>query len=208
LGEAFLSKKHGLYPAAGHAPAVLLDNASAWISWCSPGLTFPTALVNCCIPGEVIRQTLIPLSKQYMTLAAAQADINIPVNATTYVRSQDGSALADEYLNNSGTLQATGRKMPSRSSKWIGVVDSWVNSTIYPFDTLISKNENSLLVHVGAVSSITYREAYSDLADPVAAGDIITVRYKYSGTGGVPSVGLKIAINGVFVSKPGNPDGW
>ena len=128
---------------------------------------------------EETRQNLIPLSKQYMTLAAAQADIaNIPVNATTYVRSQDGSALAVEYLNNSGTLQATGRKMPSRSSVLIGVVDSWVNSTIYPFDTLISKNENSLLVHIGEVSSITYREAYSDLADPVAAGDIITVRVR------------------------------
>lgn len=151
---------------------------------------------------EATRQNLIPLSRQYMTLAEAQADIaNIPVNATTYVRSQDGSALAVEYLNNSGTLQATGRKMPSRSTVLIGVVDSWVNSTIYPFDTLISKNENTLLVHVGAVSSITYREAYSDLADPVAAGDIITVRYKYSGTGGVPSVGLKTAINGVFVSN-------
>lgn len=144
-----------------------------------------------------------------MTLAEAQADIaNIPVNATTYVRSEDGSALAVEYLNNSGTLRATGRKMPSRSTVLIGVVDSWVNSTIYPFDTLISKNENTLLVHVGAVSSITYREAYSDRADPVAAGDIITVRYKYSGTGGVPSVGLKTAINGVFVSNEGNPDSW
>ena len=50
-----------------------------------------------------------------MTLDAAQADIaNIPVNSTTYVRSQDGSALADEYINNGGTLEATGRKMPSQ----------------------------------------------------------------------------------------------
>ncbi|MGY7972339.1 hypothetical protein L1Q33_09145, partial [Klebsiella pneumoniae] len=63
---------------------------------------------------EETRQNLIPLSRQYMTLAAAQADIaNIPVNSTTYVRSQDGSALADEYINNGGTLQPTGRKMPS-----------------------------------------------------------------------------------------------
>ena len=63
---------------------------------------------------EETRQNLIPLSRQYMTLAAAQADIaNIPVNSTTYVRSQDGSALADEYINNGGTLEATGRKMPS-----------------------------------------------------------------------------------------------
>ncbi|MCY2003640.1 hypothetical protein OW774_13840, partial [Klebsiella pneumoniae] len=63
---------------------------------------------------EETRQNLIPLSRQYMTLDAAQADIaNIPVNSTTYVRSQDGSALADEYINNGGTLEATGRKMPS-----------------------------------------------------------------------------------------------
>ncbi|MDI2684044.1 hypothetical protein QJ494_28000, partial [Klebsiella pneumoniae] len=27
--------------------------------------------------------------------------------------SQDGSSLADEYINNGGTLTATGRKMPS-----------------------------------------------------------------------------------------------
>lgn len=63
------------------------------------------------------RQNLIPLSRQYMTLAAAQADIaNIPVGSTTYVRSQDGSALADEYINNGGTLEATGRSMPSQQS--------------------------------------------------------------------------------------------
>ncbi|MFM4571196.1 SGNH/GDSL hydrolase family protein, partial [Klebsiella pneumoniae subsp. ozaenae] len=54
--------------------------------------------------------------REFPTLAAAQADAdagNIPVNSTTYVRSQDGSALADEYINNGGTLEATGRKMPS-----------------------------------------------------------------------------------------------
>ncbi|MGP6777476.1 CotH kinase family protein [Klebsiella pneumoniae] len=66
---------------------------------------------------EETRQNLIPLSRQYMTLDAAQADIaNIPVNSTTYVRSQDGSALADEYINNAGTLTATGRKMPSQQA--------------------------------------------------------------------------------------------
>ncbi|HGL7017106.1 TPA: hypothetical protein ACKF7N_005426, partial [Klebsiella pneumoniae] len=59
---------------------------------------------------EDARQNLIPLSRQYMTLAAAQADItNIPDGSTTYVRSADGSALADEYINNGGTLEATGR---------------------------------------------------------------------------------------------------
>ena len=65
---------------------------------------------------EYTRQNLIPLSRQYMTLADAQADIaNIPVGSATYVRSQDGSALADEYINVDGTLTATGRKMPSQA---------------------------------------------------------------------------------------------
>lgn len=63
---------------------------------------------------EETRQNLIPLSRQYMTLAAAQADIvNIPAGSATYVRSVDDNYLADEYVNNAGTLEATGRKMIS-----------------------------------------------------------------------------------------------
>ncbi|MEX0547447.1 hypothetical protein [Raoultella terrigena] len=66
---------------------------------------------------EETRQNLIPLSRQYMTLADAQADIaNIPDGSTTYVRSADESSLADEYINNGGTLDATGRRMPSQFS--------------------------------------------------------------------------------------------
>ncbi|MGH5111462.1 hypothetical protein ACRFGH_05565 [Klebsiella pneumoniae] len=67
--------------------------------------------------NDEIRQNLIPLSKQYATLAAAQADIaNIPVGSTTYYRSPDDSALAVEVINNAGTLQPTGRKMPSQEA--------------------------------------------------------------------------------------------
>ncbi|EPV7326624.1 hypothetical protein ACV9ZL_005331 [Klebsiella oxytoca] len=63
---------------------------------------------------EETRQNLIPLSRQYMTLAAAQADIaNIPEGSATYYRSPDDSALAIEVMNVGGTLQPTGRKMPS-----------------------------------------------------------------------------------------------
>lgn len=63
---------------------------------------------------EATRQNLIPLSRQYMTLSEAQADIaNIPVGSTTYYRSPDDSALAIEVINNAGTLEPTGRKMPS-----------------------------------------------------------------------------------------------
>lgn len=67
--------------------------------------------------NDEIRQNLIPLSRQYMKIEAAQADIaNIPEGSTTYVRSGIGSALADEYINNSGTLEPTGRKMPSQQA--------------------------------------------------------------------------------------------
>lgn len=66
---------------------------------------------------EETRQNLIPLSRQYMTLAAAQADIaNIPVGSTTYYRSPDDSALAIEVMNVGGTLQPTGRIMPSQQA--------------------------------------------------------------------------------------------
>ncbi|EPY4930558.1 hypothetical protein ACXDMB_000592 [Klebsiella pneumoniae] len=152
--------------------------------------------------NDEIRQNIIPLSKQYATLAAAQADIvNIPEGSTTYYRSPDDSALAIEVINNAGTLVATGRKMPSRSSVVIGTVDSWVNNNLYSFDSLSSPNENTLSVHANAVSSIQFREAYSTLTSPVSTGDIITVRYKYSGTGAAPSIGLKTASNGTFVSN-------
>ncbi len=66
---------------------------------------------------ENTRQNLIPLSRQYMTLEAAQADIaNIPDGSTTYYRSPDDSALAIEVINNGGTLTETGRKMPSQGA--------------------------------------------------------------------------------------------
>ncbi|EOI8155697.1 hypothetical protein ACMW0A_002606 [Klebsiella variicola] len=151
---------------------------------------------------EETRQNLIPLSRQYTTLADAQADIaNIPVNSFTYVRDPSGNALALEYQNVAGVLTATGRKMPSRASMVIGIVDSWVNNNLYPFDSLSSPNENSVSMNVAAVSTIAYREAYSALLSPVAVGDIITVRYKYNGTGGAPTIGLKTSLNGTFVSN-------
>lgn len=67
--------------------------------------------------NDEIRQNLIPLSRQYMTEEDAMADIaNIPEGSTTYVRSISGSALANEYINNAGTLEPTGRAMPSQQA--------------------------------------------------------------------------------------------
>ncbi|WP_228706644.1 hypothetical protein [Klebsiella pneumoniae] len=107
------------------SPAVLLDNAERLDKLVNgPAADVPDrggdplySWRQMMAKNDEIRQNIIPLSRQYMTLADAQADIvNIPVNSTTYVRSQDGSALADEYINNGGTLEATGRKMLSQDS--------------------------------------------------------------------------------------------
>jgi lysophospholipase L1-like esterase len=79
---------------------------------------------------EETRQNLIPLSRQYMTLAAAQADIaNIPEGSTTYYRSPDDTALAVEIINNGGNLVATGRLMPS-----IQTIDEKIDSKLTPGD--------------------------------------------------------------------------
>lgn len=83
---------------------------------------------------DSVIENLIPLSKQYMTLEAAQADIaNIPEGSYTYVRDEYGSSLALEYQNISGTLTATGRYMPSSAG-----VDSKVNNVYENLNDKIS----------------------------------------------------------------------
>ncbi|HHB6791047.1 TPA: hypothetical protein ACN7JV_001110 [Klebsiella pneumoniae] len=105
---------------------------------------------------EETRKNLIPLSRQYMTLAEAQADIaNIPSGSATYVRSTDGRSLADEYINNAGTLQPTGRKMPSYDSiknlvglnentRFIFPEDGEYEFGI-PFDVLLEDAEHNII---------------------------------------------------------------
>lgn len=105
------------------SPAVLLDNAERLDKLVNgPAADVPDrggdplySWRQMMAKNDEVRQNLIPLSKQYATLAAAQADIaNIPVGSTTYYRSPDDSALAVEVMNVAGTLQPTGRKMPSQ----------------------------------------------------------------------------------------------
>lgn len=132
------------------SPEVLLDNAKRLDELTNgPAATVPDRAGepldswrkmqedNAALVDET-RQNLIPLSRQYMTLAAAQADIaNIPEGSTTYYRSPDESALAIEVMNVGGTLEPTGRVMVSklyideiknrtpnidRSSYWGGIV--------------------------------------------------------------------------------------
>ncbi|MDP0958844.1 hypothetical protein Q6315_27355, partial [Klebsiella pneumoniae] len=92
------------------SPAVLLDNAERLDKLVNgDAATVPDRAGDPLYSWRGIHQNLIPLSRQYVTLAAAQADIaNIPVGSTTYYRSPDDSALAIEVINNAGTLTATG----------------------------------------------------------------------------------------------------
>ncbi|EMM3407914.1 hypothetical protein R0597_005378, partial [Klebsiella pneumoniae] len=57
------------------------------------------------------------LGLPFATITDAQAAVDagkIPDGAVTWVRDSSGDeSLADEYINNGGTLEATGRKMPS-----------------------------------------------------------------------------------------------
>ncbi|HCC7851141.1 TPA: hypothetical protein M8I61_003808, partial [Klebsiella pneumoniae] len=65
--------------------------------------------------------------RQFSTLELAENDVaagNIPDGSTTYVRSTDDTALAVEYINNAGTLEATGRAISSASAVYQATIDS------------------------------------------------------------------------------------
>ncbi|HEE5180076.1 TPA: flagellar biosynthesis protein, partial [Klebsiella pneumoniae] len=109
--------------------------------------------------NDEVRQNLIPLSKQYQTLAAAQADIaNIPVGSTTYYRSPDDSALAIEVMNVGGTLQPTGRKMPSQ--EYVESVDEYVTTRLFsevlPGIPFLLQDEESGVIMFGEDSGATH----------------------------------------------------
>ncbi|HFI8902362.1 TPA: TolB family protein, partial [Escherichia coli] len=75
--------------------------------------------------------------REFPTLAAAQADAdagNIMVGSTAYYRSPDDSALAIEVINNSGTLEPTGLKIPS---------ERYVDESIAPYSPLLNITQAS-----------------------------------------------------------------
>ncbi|UZL48965.1 hypothetical protein JMV74_06055 [Klebsiella pneumoniae] len=139
---------------------------------------------------EETRQNLIPLSRQYMTLAAAQADIaNIPDGATTYIRSTDGSSLADEYINNGGTLTATGRKMPSQAG-----VESLVTMTVG--DLLKHDDAEDLIFQL--VDILGYRQFYA-----LTSGEFGTIKTMVK-PDGIELEGYSLTVsddNGIYIEN-------
>ncbi|EPJ3637628.1 hypothetical protein L9F36_000621 [Klebsiella pneumoniae] len=122
---------------------------------------------------EETRQNLIPLSRQYMTLAAAQADIaNIPEGSSTYYRSPDDSALAIEVINNAGTLQPTGRKMPSNQAVELlrGLID---NLGVNPFSVVFKNGLSPFGYKDGRLYADEFQKLYSSDAGLEFGGSII-----------------------------------
>lgn len=142
---------------------------------------------------EETRQNLIPLSRQYMTLADAQADIaNIPAGSTTYYRSPDDGALAIEVMNASGTLTATGRKMPSQQAVDNTAITSGdIFSTLSPRGaglnggsviTDASNRTIGLLVPAGSTGGSSY--FCSDIPAAALRGRTVKITQMYTATEG------------------------
>ncbi|WP_193312494.1 SGNH/GDSL hydrolase family protein [Raoultella ornithinolytica] len=114
---------------------------------------------------EETRQNLIPLSRQYMTLAAAQDDIaNIPAGSTTYYRSPDDSALAIEVINNAGTLVATGRKMPSQ--EYIDEIIPDISSTPQKVPLFFDEEDNvPVWLENGKLNAVALHDDIRDVID-------------------------------------------
>ncbi|SVJ72299.1 flagellar biosynthesis, cell-distal portion of basal-body rod [Klebsiella pneumoniae] len=137
---------------------------------------------------EETRQNLIPLSRQYMTLAAAQADIaNIPEGSTTYYRSPDDSALAIEVMNVGGTLQPTGRRMISA-----GYVDALRD---------LVATELAKIMAFGAAQTT---DAYPDIAELIldSVGHAVYRRYT-DGTSQFPALMIGSGIELVQIAGGG-----
>ncbi|QMC68490.1 TolB family protein [Klebsiella pneumoniae] len=118
-------------PLGSTSPAVLLDNATRLDELVNgPAADVPDRAgdplyswrqIMAMVAAAIIeaQNSITAIGLPFTTLAEAQAaadDGKIPVGAVAWVRSTDGSSLADEYMNIGGTLQATGRKMLSYDS--------------------------------------------------------------------------------------------
>ncbi|WP_261801514.1 hypothetical protein [Klebsiella variicola] len=179
------------------SPAVLLDNAKRLDELTNgPAATVPDRAGepldswrkmqedNAALVDET-RQNLIPLGRQYMTFADAQADIaNIPEGSSTYYRSPDDLRLAIEVMNVGGTLEPTGRVMVSklyideiknrtpnidRSSYWGGIVSA--DGTI---GITFRKSDNEpILGKYGALSALTSSlTPFADIASGMSTVNI------------------------------------
>ncbi|HBQ5690663.1 TPA: hypothetical protein L7578_003385 [Klebsiella pneumoniae subsp. pneumoniae] len=118
-------------PLGNTSPEVLLDNAKRLDELVNgPAATVPDRAdvpldswrqIMAMVAAAIIeaQNSITAIGLPFSTLDDAQAAVSdgkIPEGAVTWVRDIDDTELADEYKNISGTLTATGRKMPSQQS--------------------------------------------------------------------------------------------
>ncbi|OWY89630.1 hypothetical protein [Raoultella ornithinolytica] len=132
------------------------------------------------------------LGLPFTTLPEAQAaadDGKIPDGAVTWVRNAGDASLADEYINNGGTLEATGRNMPSQSG-----VESFVNLTVGD----LIKHENAEKLIFQLVDILGYRQFYA-----LESGEFGTIKSRIT-PDGVELENLSITVTedpGVYVQN-------
>ncbi|MBK0697080.1 hypothetical protein GZZ85_05040, partial [Klebsiella aerogenes] len=119
-------------PLGDTSPAVLLDNATRLDKLVNgQPTTVPDRAGDPLYSWRGIHQNLIPLSRQYMTIEAAQADIaNIPAGSTTFIRNEGTDSLAYEVMNTGGVLTPTGRKLSTQE-----YIDKLSNTLNFVFDS-------------------------------------------------------------------------
>ncbi|MGK1636597.1 Uncharacterised protein [Klebsiella pneumoniae] len=126
--------------------------------------------------NDEVRQNIIPLSKQYQTLEAAQADIaNIPVGSTTYYRIPDDSALAIEVMNAGGTLQPTGRKMISEIGVNEKILDRLpdVSSSVNKVPLFNDEDDNvPVWLENGKLNAVALDDNLRDVSDTSFPGKV------------------------------------
>lgn len=98
--------------------------------------------------------------RSYPTLALATADItNIPVGFATYIRSTGNSAILVEYVNNAGTLQPTGRFVPS---------SEYVETSVANLTSSIKGDLKLLSSSIGSTNALAVRARIRDLDNAVS----------------------------------------
>lgn len=154
-------------PLGSTSPEVLLGNATRLDELVNgPAATVPDragepldswrqimALVAAAIVE--VQNSITAIGLPFTTLAEAQAaadDGKIPEGAVTWVRSEDNNALASEYMNISGTIQATGRRMLSEEG-----TNSLINLIVGSF----VRHENASDIIFQVVDLLGYRQFYA-----------------------------------------------
>ncbi|MBL0772286.1 hypothetical protein JK332_11025 [Klebsiella michiganensis] len=110
--------------------------------------------------------------REYLSLTAAQSDVtagNILSGGYCWVRDSSDSTLANEYINNGGTLEATGRQMPSQGT---------INQALQTVFELIRANELDSFLFlakngvVGRLNGAGEFECYSVNVKEMKTGDV------------------------------------